>query len=37
MVEAWRWFGPVCNIDFREISQTGALSIVTALHEIPYG
>ena len=37
MIEAWRWFGPVDDIDLREISQTGASAIVTALHEIPYG
>ena len=37
MIEAWRWFGPVDDIDLLEISQTGASAIVTALHEIPYG
>ncbi|MGY9011934.1 MAG: mannonate dehydratase [Rhodobacterales bacterium] len=37
MIEAWRWFGPVDDIDLREISQTGASAIVTALHEIHYG
>ena len=37
MKETWRWFGPLDKIDLRQIKQTGAKGIVTALHEVPYG
>lgn len=37
MIESWRWFGPLDRIELREVAQTGATGIVTALHEIPYG
>ncbi|TNJ44457.1 mannonate dehydratase [Phaeobacter sp. B1627] len=37
MIESWRWYGDLDKISLSEISQTGAGSIVTALHEIPYG
>ncbi|MDJ0825862.1 MAG: mannonate dehydratase [Rhodobacter sp.] len=37
MIESWRWFGPVDKISLAEVAQTGAVGVVTALHDIPYG
>ena len=35
--EAMRWFGPSDSVTLREIRQTGATAVFSALHEIPYG
>ena len=37
MIEGWRWFGPVDKVSLPEVAQTGAVALVTALHEVPYG
>jgi mannonate dehydratase len=37
MIEGWRWYGEFDRISLKEIAQTGAQSIVTALHAVPYG
>lgn len=35
--EAFRWYGPGDPVPLAHIRQTGAQSVFTALHEIPYG
>lgn len=36
-IHSWRWFGPDDPVTLKQVIQTGAVNIVTALHQIPVG
>jgi mannonate dehydratase len=36
-IYSWRWFGPDDPVALDQVVQTGAVNIVTALHQVPVG
>jgi len=36
-IHSWRWFGPDDPVTLDQVVQTGAVNIVTALHQVPVG
>ncbi len=37
LIPSWRWFGPGDPVTLDQVVQTGAVSVVSALHQIPVG
>jgi mannonate dehydratase len=37
LIQSWRWFGPDDPVTLENVIQTGAMSIVSALHQVPAG
>lgn len=37
LIHSWRWFGPNDRIRLDQVIQTGAVNIVSALHDVPVG